>query len=452
MITGSDWCSLTSLLMSPWRRVRHTPLLPSFSQLMQFLDLDAKDNAPRLRPVSSRAPTRPMVSSVSPPPVGHRLVSTAMDTDPTTWSSATPTVTRGGRTLPYDRTTGMDPRKRGVNWMGTWTPANARQWTQGDNLPKFWDYTEDDSCSWFAGQWEWDTAKGLHVQFACGFDGERPGQWVRLNILAGGQPGAKLWVDVIKFGKKNAVRYCTKEDTRVESLPPKGGAADNYGTGTDSHGNPPPPLAVTNMYEDAVRGVPLGTIIRTYPREFARAAHGITRICAAFEPARPRIPATVFILYGVPGSGKSNWALEHYPFAYRKTIPGKFWEGYNGETEVIFEDFNPTDTQRDEVKLPQLLTWLDEYATRVEFKGGSSQLKANTFIFTSNIPPTEWYKGHPQLPALVRRVTTVMHFRLTLAERVELGLSFEESVVCEELGMNGQLAPTRSERVEVDLL
>nr|QTE03523.1 MAG: replication-associated protein [Muscicapa latirostris CRESS-DNA-virus sp.] len=424
------------MLCCPLLFLSHTAasLFPLY--MSQFMDLEAHESK------ASRYDTRPLPGTSSATRVPPRATSPPVGQD-LVWTSATGPLPGNGAKTSYDRTAGTTGRQRGINWLGTWSPPSGKTWQRGEDLPKFWDYTDDESCTWFVGQWEWDDKKGLHVQFCCGFDGERPGQWVRLNILAQSKPGGKLWIDTIKYGKKNAVRYCSKEDTRVESLPTKGEERlPNLNTDSAGHAIPSPQVA--NMYEDAVRGVPLGTIIRTYPREFARAAHGITRICAAFEPSRPRIPATVLILYGVPGSGKSNWALENYPFAYRKTIPGKFWEGYNGETEVIFEDFNPTDTQKDEVKLPQLLTWLDEYATRIEFKGGSSQLKANTFIFTSNIPPTEWYKGHPQLPALVRRVTSVMHFRLTLAERVELGLSFEEAVLTEELSVSGLLPAVRS--------
>lgn len=39
-----------------------------------------------------------------------------------------------------------------------------------------------------------------------------------------------------------------------------------------------------------------------------------------------------------------------------------------------------------------LLRMLDRYALSVEVKGGSVPLRATKFIFTSNTPPTEWYR------------------------------------------------------------
>ena len=69
-----------------------------------------------------------------------------------------------------------------------------------------------------------------------------------------------------------------------------------------------------------------------------------------------------------------------------------------------------------------MLKILDKYPYQVELKGASTQLKANHFIFTTNIDPREWYEGHPQVPAFCRRVTKVIKFSLNRVDQEEYGV------------------------------
>lgn len=61
------------------------------------------------------------------------------------------------------------------------------------------------------------------------------------------------------------------------------------------------------------------------------------------------------------------------------------------------------------------------------------QLKANHFIFTTNMDPRKWYDGHPQQPALARRIGKVLRFTLNRDQQEVHGLSG----VMEYAGMKG---------------
>lgn len=98
------------------------------------------------------------------------------------------------------------------------------------------------------------------------------------------------------------------------------------------------------------------------------------------------IDKTVFVYYGVTGTGKSRRAWEEAgSTSYAKDPRSKFWCGYRGHQNVVVDEF------RGGIDISHMLRWLDRYPVSVEIKGGSRPLKAQKIWITSNLHPDDWY-------------------------------------------------------------
>jgi hypothetical protein len=113
------------------------------------------------------------------------------------------------------------------------------------------------------------------------------------------------------------------------------------------------------------------------------------------------------LFWGKSGTGKSRraWA-EAGLDAYPKDPRTKFWDVYSGERNVVLDEF------RGGIDIAHFLRWFDRYPVRVEVKGSSTALRAESIWITSNLPYTEWYPGldDDTLEALRRRFTLIVHF------------------------------------------
>lgn len=328
-------------------------------------------------------------------------------------------------------------------WLGTYYPTadESEQYLADGTIPSLrLDYEREDVTCW-RGQWEYggkgDKDGKLHCQFAVAYRDQVRAPQARRII--GGQYGPFTGFLEPAFSK-NVWDYVTKVDSRVQAIEGYGNLTDDTGHRSD----------LDIIYAEIAQGTPIYDIMSRFPRQFMRNHAAISKVlsrykwpytfrcelkpalmydlylycpqlCAMYDKPRPYGKCTVEIWWGVTGSGKSHKAFHEYPEAYRKSIPGKWWEGYRGESVVVFEEFNPNEDK--ELRLPELLKILDKYPYQVEIKGASMQLKANHFIFTTNIDPRTWYEGHPQVPAFCRRVDKIVRFTLNRQDQEETGLS-----------------------------
>jgi hypothetical protein len=115
----------------------------------------------------------------------------------------------------------------------------------------------------------------------------------------------------------------------------------------------------------------------------------------------------VWVLWGATGAGKSRRARTLAPGAYEKA-DGKWWDGYDGEESVIWDDFDP-----EQYPLRALLKITDYYGKKVEVKGSYDELIVTKIVFTSNIRPEHWYMNESQehRDALLRRIDHIIEFK-----------------------------------------
>lgn len=122
-------------------------------------------------------------------------------------------------------------------------------------------------------------------------------------------------------------------------------------------------------------------------------------------------PTDLYVYWGVTGSGKSHKAFTEASLlgqVYFKPS-GCWWDGYEGQASVIFEDF------RGETGLAQLLRLADRYPLRVPIKGGFRQFVSRRIYITSNVDVNDWFNADQRgyeasMEALRRRITHKVHF------------------------------------------
>lgn len=173
-------------------------------------------------------------------------------------------------------------------------------------------------------------------------------------------------------------KYCHKVETRVA------GTTFELGKLPFQHG------VATDW--DEVRANAISGAFTDIPSDvFVRCYNSIKRIRADnLQPVA--ILRTVHVYWGRTGSGKTRRAWDEAGLlAYPKDPRSKFWDGYNGQPNVIFDEF------RGGIDIGHILRWTDRYPVNVEIKGSSCSLTAPNIWFTSNLHPRDWY---PELDAM----------------------------------------------------
>jgi len=105
------------------------------------------------------------------------------------------------------------------------------------------------------------------------------------------------------------------------------------------------------------------------------------------------IDSVVYV--GPTGTGKSRrLRLECPPGPdWFWVTKGKWFDGYQGEPGLVFDEFRASWCSHSD-----LLTLVDIYPKRVEFKGGMLQMRATRFRFSTNVHPADWYAQRPGCP------------------------------------------------------
>lgn len=197
-----------------------------------------------------------------------------------------------------------------------------------------------------------------------------------------------------KGTQAQAIAYCKKDGDFVEWGTPK---SQNQGKRTDLEG-------VADMVKS---GASLKRVAEEYPTAYIKFYKGIWALKSILLSPRDEVPK-VTVLYGATCTGKSKKAREltgpdRYVWHPQN---GHWFEDYQGEKDVIFEEF------RGQLPFGMILSLLDRYDCRVQYKGGSIQFCGTNIVITSPIHPQDWYKkddlrGDEKLDQLLRRITDI---------------------------------------------
>ncbi len=173
-----------------------------------------------------------------------------------------------------------------------------------------------------------------------------------------------------------AVRYCTKNDTRVED-----GLQIEFGIRARSK-------CCSDLITSIENGAMLSELAEVFPREYMRNFRGIEALRGKLQKKR-FYPMNIEVFWGSTGTGKSYTAWKENPNAYEVTYPkgsSWFWQGYEGQETVILDEF------ASQIKLQDFLRLLDRYPFSVDQKHGGTQFTSKKIVICSNFDPEGWYE------------------------------------------------------------
>lgn len=200
-----------------------------------------------------------------------------------------------------------------------------------------------------------------------------------------------------------AVAYCTKEETRD----PNFGEPQRFGTcprNAGTAGGRSDIDAVAAAITEDGQGVE--DVAQNFGGEFIKYHRGIERLIGLRMQPRD-FKTEIYWYYGSTGTGKSRAARNEAPGAYWKNPAHKWWDGYEGQQDVVIDDYRP-----DFCKFSELLRLFDEYPHQIECKGGTRQFISKRIFVTAPKRPDEiWEQRTPEdLQQLMRRITEIKRF------------------------------------------
>jgi len=200
------------------------------------------------------------------------------------------------------------------------------------------------------------------------------------------------------IGKRNGTKgeastYCKKDDNFVEF----GTLGSEQGKRTDLN-------EVREMVKSGKTMRDICDVVNSYQAiKYAETLRKYVQKPRCWKPE-------VYWYWGPTGTGKTRLAMDQSNVDDRwvSLDSFKWWEGYDGQSDVIVDDFRGSDC-----RLKTLLRILDRYEYKVENKGGSTQLLAKRIWITCPYPPDTVYKrdgDDEDMKQLIRRIDKIIKF------------------------------------------
>lgn len=248
---------------------------------------------------------------------------------------------------------------------------------------------------------------------------------VRFSAIKKLLPNAHIAPRYRKSTALQASRYCKKGIQSHDEWTRLGVEGPNYGVGAIvvEYGKISMPQGYRSDIATATQMIDEGARMRDValanPETFVKYHKGLQAYQAITLPKRDQKPR-VRVFHGSTGSGKTKAAFDIFRATgqpYYVWSPGqdKWFDGYEGETQVLFDEF------RGQLPMGEMLGLLDRYEIRVPYKGGFVQFNGLDIIITSPCHPSEWYRtcGNDRIDQLLRRINEIVDFSPVPPDAVE---------------------------------
>lgn len=238
-----------------------------------------------------------------------------------------------------------------------------------------------------------------HLQGYCVFSNPRTEPGVR-----GSFPGFHISIARGTFEQNYA--YCTKDESRDHDA---GFGVTELGSGDGCRGNGHGSGARTDL-ADVARclrdGATISQVAQDYPSAYIRYTRGVLSFAQLCVHKRAH-KTHVHWFWGPTGTGKTRAASEESPDAYWKSSAHQWWDGYDGVSDIIIDDYRPSFCQFNE-----LLRLLDRYPYQGQIKGGTVQICAKHIYITCPKPPRDMWASRTEedIAQLERRIEEVKCF------------------------------------------
>jgi len=241
--------------------------------------------------------------------------------------------------------------------------------------------------------------------------------WIRGQKEIGANSGRPHWQLVVAYRDKVRLARLVKDFPRCHAEPTQSASANDYVFKDETYidgtrfelGEKPFnrssktdwALAKKKAQEGKIDDVPADVYIKYYRTLKQIATDHMTK------PADLSNVAGIWI-YGPPGVGKSHFARQHYGSSLYFKPQNKWWDGYQGEKNVLLDDFDYKGLGH------HLKIWGDKYAFMAEQKGSSILIRPNNFIVTSNYSIEELFTEDEALCAAIKRRFYVIHLPMRM--------------------------------------
>ncbi len=130
--------------------------------------------------------------------------------------------------------------------------------------------------------------------------------------------------------------------------------------------------------------------VERFPELYLQYPRGFESLALKTCPVRD-FPTEVTVLYGVPGSGKTRYALAGPLQTYKLACFGQGTDFF-GEYDPLYHKTVVVDDFYGNWKYTTFLQVADRYPCEVHCKGGFLSFLAGHLVLTSNIAPEDWYR------------------------------------------------------------